>query len=98
MATQFEDFGMSYSLALQKTIGEVKRSTRKYDGSHDNAHTAVDWITLINLRTQTLHALVSISTGPEFDVERYEKELLATAALAVAALAAHERAKGRQHV
>jgi hypothetical protein len=91
MSIHLSDFGVSYALALQKVIGEVKHAVTKYDRIHDDAHMPMEWTGMLNQRAQNLHAL-AFATGYE---EMYEKELLALAALTVSALACHERQKGR---
>lgn len=90
MAIQLDEFGMSYSLALQKVIGETKRATTKHDRIHDDQHTPSEWTTMLNQRAQHAHAMALMI--PLTD-DAYEKELLAIAALATSALAAHERGK-----
>lgn len=87
------EFGTSYSLALQKTIGEVRRATTKHDRIHDDGHPPSDWTTMLNERAQLLHSMAH--TIP-FDPDLYEHELLGLTAIAVSALAANERAKGKK--
>lgn len=95
-AIQLDEFGMSYSLALQKVIGEVKRATTKYDRAHDDAHRPFEWSRQISGRLESLFGTtLDARTFGVLDNEEYEKHLLAIAALATSALAHHERQKGR---
>ena len=82
---------MSQQQILDAIFDERWKQDRQWGGpDHDDGHRVNDWVALI-----TRHAGLAVEDGGDDDRSRFRRQMIRVAALAVAAIEAHDRTSER---
>src|SRR5690349_17719884 len=83
---------MSLERILSEIITERQCQDAMWGPDHDDAHSPADWAGIL-----VRHLGLAMGDGASVDPERFRKQLVRVAAVAVAAVEAIDRKAGREH-
>lgn len=84
--------GIEREVVFSQIDAERQRQDRQWGGSHhDNAHARRDWLGFIDDHNGRAKAALSATARHKQDLDEYRKQLVEVAALAIAAIEAHDR-------